>query len=74
LKNVPASVELYRAGNVQQITSPQCNWTWAFRRQARAFVEDILEGRPSLSPGAEALEDLRLCEQMWRVELDRKRG
>jgi predicted dehydrogenase len=72
LKNVPAQVELYRAGAVQEIRSPQCGWTWAFRRQARAFVVDILEGRDPLSSGSDALEDMRLIEAMWRLQLARR--
>jgi predicted dehydrogenase len=68
LKNVPATVELYRAGSQQQILSPQCDWTWAFRRQADAFVNDILESRPSLSPGADALQDLLFIEELWRMD------
>lgn len=71
LKFVPASVELYRAGASQQIVSPQCNWSWSFRRQAEAFVHDILEGRPSLSPGADALMDLELIEEIWRADQQR---
>jgi predicted dehydrogenase len=71
LKNVPASVELYKGGAVQQMIQPQCNWTWAFRRQAQAFVSDILEGKPSLSSGEDALEDLNLIESMWRTDLSR---
>jgi predicted dehydrogenase len=68
LKNVPAQVELYRAGAAQELRAPRCSWTWAFRRQARAFVLDVLENRVSLSPGADALEDVRLMEQMWRMQ------
>ena len=71
LKNVPASVELYKAGKVQQIISPQCNWTWAFRRQAEAFVSGVLDGSGILIPGSDALEDLRLLETMWAAEKDR---
>jgi predicted dehydrogenase len=71
LKNVPAQVELYRAGTVQEVRTPQCDWTWAFRRQARGFVQAILEGRESLSPAADALEDIRLIERMWRMQLAR---
>lgn len=66
LKNVPASVELYRAGEVQQVLRPRCDWTWAFRRQAQAFVDGVLNNQPSLSPGRDALEDVRLIEEMWR--------
>ena len=66
LRNVPASVELYTAGKVQEIVSPQPPWSWAFRRQAQAFVDDVLGGRPPLSPGADAVRDLLLIEEMWR--------
>lgn len=69
LKNVPAQVELYRAGSVQAIHAPQCEWTWAFRRQARAFVLDILENRESINSGADALEEVRFIENMWRLRL-----
>lgn len=67
LKNVPAQVELYRAGERQQVVKPLSHWTWAFRRQAQAFVSDVLEGRAGLSLGRDALEDVKLIEQMWRT-------
>jgi predicted dehydrogenase len=73
LRNVPATVELYKAGTIQQVSSPQSNWTWAFRRQAEAFVTDSLAGLPSLNAGTDALEDLRLGEEMWRLDLARSR-
>ncbi len=68
LRNVPASVELYKAGTIQQITRPQPSWTWSFRRQAEAFVSDILNNTPSRSPGADAILDLQLAETMWQVD------
>lgn len=67
LKNVPAQVEIYRAGNEQQILTPRPNWTWAFRRQAQAFVDDVLQGRSGLNPAVDALEDVKLIEEMWRT-------
>lgn len=74
LRNVPASVELYKAGAVQQVISPQCNWTWSFRRQAEAFVAAVLDGGPLLISGADALEDLRLIEAMWSADRARVGG
>lgn len=71
LKNVPAHVSLYKAGVTQEVSSPQCDWTWAFRRQTRAFVNAVLAGHDTLSPGEDALEDLKLIEEMWRMELRR---
>jgi len=68
LKNVPATVELYKAGAIQEKISPQCNWTWAFRRQAEAFVAAVLDGAQTLSSGADSLEDLRLIESIWAAD------
>ncbi len=70
LKNVPAKVEVYKAGPVQEIVSPQCGWSWSFRRQAEAFVSTVRDGTPSLSTGKDAAEDLRLIECMWKMELE----
>ena len=74
LKNVPARVELYRAGKVQEVSSPRCEWSWSFRRQAQAFVSDVLEDRVSINAGADALEDTALIEQMWRFQIARGGG
>jgi predicted dehydrogenase len=74
LKNVPAQIELYKAGTVQEICLPQCDWSWAFRRQSQAFVTDVLENRESLNSAADALEDMRLIEQMWRLHSNAARA
>lgn len=39
---------------------------WSFTRQARSFVQDLLERRHPLTSGVEALKDLRLTEAIWR--------
>lgn len=72
LKNVPARVELYRAGICQEIMSPQINWTWAFRRQAQAFVDDCFYPGNSLISGAEAIKDLEFVENLWKTEASRR--
>ncbi|MDP6446054.1 MAG: Gfo/Idh/MocA family oxidoreductase [Pirellulaceae bacterium] len=69
LRNTPARVELYTAGQEQQIVRPLCDWSWSFQNQARAFVSDVRENRPSRIDGADALEDLRLAEELWRRDL-----
>ncbi|HEY9680517.1 MAG TPA: Gfo/Idh/MocA family oxidoreductase [Oculatellaceae cyanobacterium] len=69
LKNVPAHVEIYRAGQTQEVYIPQFPWTWSFRRQASAFVEDVLHGRTSISSGMDSLNDLRLIESIWQNSL-----
>ena len=66
LKNVPGKVQIYRAGAVQEVLSPQLDWTWAMRKQSCAFVHDCLEGGPGRNPAHDSLHDLRLIEAMWR--------
>jgi len=70
LRNVPANVRLYKGGDMNEMYSPQCDWTWAFRRQAEAFVAGIKENREPIASGADALDDMRLVEDMWRLELE----
>src|SRR3990167_2213190 len=73
LRNVPASVEIYRAGKIQQLIRPLINWSWTFRRQAEAFVIDILEERPSLIAAEEAYREVLLAEAIWESEIKRHR-
>lgn len=69
LRNVPAKVKIYKGSKTQEIVSPQYNWTWSFRRQAQAFVSHVLDDTLSLNPASDALEDLKLIEAMWQMEL-----
>lgn len=71
LKNVPAKVELYKAGDIQETYVPQLGWTWAFRRQAEAFVHDVQNDLTSLNNAQDALEDMELIESIWKSELGR---
>jgi predicted dehydrogenase len=72
LRNVPAKVELYKGKDVlHEVYTPVCGWTWAFRRQAEAFVRDVREGLEPIASGADALEDMRLVEEMWRQQISK---
>jgi predicted dehydrogenase len=66
MRNTPATVEVYRAGKTQELRVPQAYWSWSFRRQAEAFIGDLLADRESISSAADSVEDLRLIEEMWR--------
>lgn len=50
-------------------TTLDTGWSWAFRRQADAFVDDCRFGRTPLASGADSIEDLRLAEHLWRIAL-----
>lgn len=69
LRNVSAKVELYKGNNIHQTYTFHCGWTWAFKRQAENFIKDIQENRQPLASGEDALEDMRLIEDIWRMEL-----
>jgi predicted dehydrogenase len=71
LRNVSASVDVYTSGNRPMVLSPKTRWTWAFKRQAEAFVDCILREVDSLNPGEDAIEDLRLIEKMWKMQIEK---
>lgn len=71
LRNIPASVEIYRAGETQERFRPCINWSWAFRRQAEEFVKDVLQDRPMRNAASFAYEDLLLVETIWDREMQR---
>jgi predicted dehydrogenase len=43
--------------------------SWAFRRQAAAFVADIIQGTKPLASGGDAVDDLLVAEAIWRDHL-----
>jgi predicted dehydrogenase len=67
--NIPAKVQVYRAGKVQELREPMAPWTWAFRRQAEHFVQCVNEGLEPRSSGRDSLRDLELLEGIFRMHL-----
>jgi predicted dehydrogenase len=71
LRNASAQIKLYKGKKEQQIYIPQYRRLWAFRRQAESFIACILEKRQPIASGFDALQDMRLIEEMWRMEYRR---
>jgi predicted dehydrogenase len=69
LRNVPARIELVRGGGHKDIVRPVAPWSWAFARQAEAFVTDIISEREPIASGRDSVEDMILAEQIWRRHL-----
>ena len=71
LRNAAARVTLRRHGaNVETVdTTPRASW--AFRRQAEAFVADIKSGDAPPADGQDSVQDLVLAEAIWRRHLER---
>lgn len=74
LKQVPAEVEIYRAGAEQTFTRPvpQPAWTWSYRREAEHFVRCLQTGEPFRSSGQDTRTDVRLFEEVFRAHLDQR--
>lgn len=71
LKQVPAEVEIYRAGEEQTFTQPipQPAWSWSYRREAEHFVHCLQTGEPFRSSGEDTRTDVRLFEEIFRIHL-----
>ena len=67
-RDVPARVELTRGRETTVIPVPK---SWAFRRQAEAFVADIAAKREPLASGRDGIGDLRLAEAIWSRHIGR---
>lgn len=73
-KNLPAQVEIYRGGGVQSFTHPlpEARWSWSYKREAEAFVRAVLHDEPIRSLGRDALTDVRLFEEIYRLHLEQR--
>lgn len=71
LKQVPAEVEIYRAGNTQTFTRaiPQPAWSWSYKREAEHFIHALQTGEPFRSSAEDTLSDVRLFEDIFRIYL-----
>lgn len=67
LRNQPARVTVYRAGEAAE--QRVVGWSWSFRRQADAFIRDVQTGTIPLANGADSVDDMRLIEAIWRCHL-----
>ena len=45
--------------------------SWAFRRQAQAFVSDIISRSTPLAPGEDSVADITLAEAIWKRRVDK---
>ena len=71
LRQVPADVEVYRAGTTQEFTRPvpQPAWTWSYKREAEHFIRNVQTGEPFDSSAQDTRTDVRLFEDVYRAWL-----
>jgi predicted dehydrogenase len=74
LKQVPAEVEIYRAGETQTFARPvpQPAWSWSYKREAEHFVHCLQSGEAFRSSGEDTRTDVRLFEEVFRMHLQQR--
>ncbi len=65
-QDTPARVTLQRGGDGNVTETFETKQGWSFRRQARAFVDNIRDDHAPLASGGDAVEDIRLIETIWK--------
>lgn len=66
LRNVPAGVELYKAGKIQRFEVPLAKWSWSFENQAQHFIDCIIGNREPRSSGSDSAKDVLIAEAIYR--------
>ena len=65
LRNVPAEVEIYRAGEAQSYLRPLAASDWSFRRSAEHFIDCIINDLEPRTSGRDSLVDIELIEDAF---------
>ena len=66
-RNACAAVEVYRAGEAQEVCHPAPTlYSWSFRREAEHFVARLQSGEQFRSSGEDTLTDVRVFEEIYR--------
>jgi len=66
LRNVPARIEVFRGGDVNETSEIQAPWGWAFKNEADHFIECCLNRTQPVSSGEDSIADIRLLEAIFR--------
>ena len=74
LRQAPAEVEVYRAGDAQSFTRPlpRPAWTWSYRRELEHFVQCLQTSDPFHSSALDTRTDVRLFEEIYRIHLTQR--
>jgi len=75
LRNVPSTVEIYAKGAIGDAATrtelfPADGRTWAYRTEIDHFLTCLHSGEAFRSPGEDALEDVRLLEDVYRRSVE----
>lgn len=69
LRNVPADVEVFKAGTRQEVHMPKAPREWSFRGVNVHFLDCVITGDKPRSSGKDALESLKVVEAIFAKHL-----
>jgi predicted dehydrogenase len=72
MRNMVAEVEIYRGSDGRHEflrPIPEDRWSWSYHKEAEHFIRSISEGSEFRSPGEDALLDLKLVEEVFKIHL-----
>lgn len=72
LRNVPAKVEVYKAGKIQREEKPHGSWRWSFEAEAEHFIDCIRRDQTPVSDGYDSYKDLVIVEAILKSMGERK--
>jgi len=75
LKNVPATVEVYRGSPSHELQNPipEQGWSWAYKREMDHFLTCLIEDAPFRSSGDDTLNDVQFFEDVYRMFIESKK-
>jgi predicted dehydrogenase len=73
LRNVPATVQVYRAGPSRQVQRlfPEAVWSWSYRRELEHFVLCLTDDLPFRSSAEDTMTDVRVFEDVFRLFVEK---
>lgn len=69
LRNVAATVNYEICGDRQENVTANCEWEWAFARQAEHFLDCIIEDKEPIAGPADSVHDVEILEDIFKVYL-----
>ena len=69
LRNIPATVEVYRGDSPSPCASryfPPKGRNWSYKEELKHFIQSLREGTPFCSPASDAIHDVQIMESIYR--------
>ncbi len=73
LRNVPATVEVYRGDGADKSTTryfPANGRSWSYKEEMQHFIHSIQEGTPFRSSAVDAMNDVKTIETIYKMHID----